>query len=190
MREKTKGNNKESQRKHQEKPSRDPSCQSEPPWLGASDLRPLQQAQAPHVLPVPLPEEWLRHDISAHICCRNIIERDQVACYSLSNEMVPYIYVFRSIVELGVGGKLDRSLVIGENSLRPAPGGVDTRRGFGAVCVKQRLPLLRGAALVVRAEVRQRLPNLAGFQLPEQAAEPYNLLHSVRQRYILRLGGR
>ena len=131
------------------------------------------------MLPVPLPGERLRQDVCPHIRRGNIIDRNEAALCGFADEVVSYVDMLGSIVELGVGGKLDYSLVIGEDSLRLAPGGVDARRDFGAIRVVQWPPLLRNLVLVVRAEVRRRLQNLAGFQLPEQAAEPDNLLHSV-----------
>ena len=63
------------------------------------------------MLPVPFPGEQLRHDISVHICRGNVFEGDQVASYGLSNKVIPYVDMFCSIVELGVGGELYSSLL-------------------------------------------------------------------------------
>ena len=106
---------------------------------------------------MPLPGECLRHDSGPYIRFVNVIDRDQAALYSLTDEVVVYVDVLCLIVELGIGGELYSTLVDSEDSLLLAPGGSSACRGCGAVCIEQWLPLLCSLVLVVHAEVWRRL---------------------------------
>lgn len=110
--------------------SRNCSCHSKPPGLGAGGLRLLLQSQAPHVLPGRVPGERLRHDVGILICCGNVIECNQVTTYGLSNKVLPYIEMFCSIMELEVGSDLFSSLVVNKDLLWHPCGSFDAHRGF------------------------------------------------------------
>ena len=89
------------------------------------------------MLPVPLPGKRFCHDSLPHIRRGNVINRDEAALCCLADEVVAYVNLLCSIVELGIGGELYCSLVVSEDSLWLAPGGSSACRCFGASRIAQ-----------------------------------------------------
>ena len=89
------------------------------------------------MLPVPLPGERFYHDILLHICHGNVIDSDEAAPCCLAAEVVAYVDLLCSIMELGIGGELCSSLVVSVDSLWLAPGGSSACRCFGASRIAQ-----------------------------------------------------